>query len=158
MSRDNFISIAKGHLDLVPERVAIRFEVMPAGIENGTLQLFCSDDLTADKEAQIKFILNRSVQFRPIEKRLLMRSISANYQSFQAEIIRCGTPMRYRCPKEWENLEVMDDLGQRFCGQCNEVVYLCSSVHQAKELGSSGKCVAFYDPVSEGMLLGEIEE
>lgn len=158
MSRKELLLIPDEVLELIPEQVALRFKILPASIENGILIIFCTGDFSLGKKEQVRFILDRPVQFRCIQNSLLIRSIAEIFQKVDADIIYCGTPLRFRCPKKWENLEIGEELDQRYCPQCQETVFLCQSVEHAKEMGFAGKCVAFYDPVSEGMLLGNLEE
>jgi uncharacterized protein (TIGR02996 family) len=48
----------------------------------------------------------------------------------------------YACPKQWDQLARTADPLARFCGTCQQNVYHCSSVAQARRHAARGHCVA----------------
>ena len=48
----------------------------------------------------------------------------------------------FKCPKQWEKLELTDTTGTRFCQHCSRHVYYCASIDQAKYHAGEGHCVA----------------
>jgi uncharacterized protein (TIGR02996 family) len=48
----------------------------------------------------------------------------------------------FRCPKQWSELEITDDLKVRFCQSCRQSVYFCVSVLEAWSHARRGHCVA----------------
>ena len=57
----------------------------------------------------------------------------------------CRFTFGYRCPNQWEKLELTDDEFVRHCNQCEKHVYYCRSMKQARRHASQGRCVAI-DP------------
>jgi uncharacterized protein (TIGR02996 family) len=53
-----------------------------------------------------------------------------------------GCTFDVRCPKRWSALAETDQRGIRFCNGCNERVYYCVTVEQAREHAARGQCVA----------------
>jgi predicted amidophosphoribosyltransferase len=55
----------------------------------------------------------------------------------------CPLPVFRRvCPQQWEALTPTDHASVRFCGQCNQNVYLCSSDEETLSHARAGHCVA----------------
>ncbi len=54
----------------------------------------------------------------------------------------CDLRFRYVCPKRWENLEPTDDNRVRHCDTCDQNVYYCRSVADARGRALGGQCVA----------------
>jgi uncharacterized protein (TIGR02996 family) len=48
----------------------------------------------------------------------------------------------YECPKQWDQLQRTTDPLARFCESCQQNVYHCSSVAQARRHAARGHCVA----------------
>lgn len=46
------------------------------------------------------------------------------------------------CPKEWAALEATEIETQKFCSQCNELVYLCVSDEETLSHARAGHCIA----------------
>jgi uncharacterized protein (TIGR02996 family) len=64
----------------------------------------------------------------------------------RAPIDKCLTEniqFRYQCPKSWEALTSTDDATVRFCSQCQQNVYFCSTVDDVRRRGKANDCVAF---------------
>lgn len=54
----------------------------------------------------------------------------------------CGAEFRFRCPKQWEQLQPTAEEDVRFCIQCRQKVFFCSSIEVAQTHASLGECVA----------------
>jgi uncharacterized protein (TIGR02996 family) len=54
----------------------------------------------------------------------------------------CGVKFRFRCPKRWEQLQPAAEEGVRFCGECRQQVFFCSSIDVAQTHAALGECVA----------------
>ncbi len=54
----------------------------------------------------------------------------------------CGVEFQFRCPKRWEQLQPTAEEGVRFCGQCRQQVFFCTSIEVAQTHASLGECVA----------------
>jgi uncharacterized protein (TIGR02996 family) len=84
----------------------------------------------------------------------------------RAPVEGCGVEFRFRCPKKWEQLQPTAEEDVRFCGQCRQQVFFCSSINVAQTHAALGECVAvdsrlarkprdldwLWEP--EGMLMG----
>jgi uncharacterized protein (TIGR02996 family) len=57
-------------------------------------------------------------------------------------IDNCELEFAFRCPKRWEKLQPTGDQAVRFCDACEQNVYHCDSVKQAREHAWKGHCVA----------------
>ena len=49
---------------------------------------------------------------------------------------------RFKCPRQWADLEQTPVDGERFCGECQRTVYFCATIDEARVRGAEGKCVA----------------
>jgi hypothetical protein len=61
-------------------------------------------------------------------------------------IRNCPLRFKQECPKEWGNLTVSSDSGQRRCNHCQRDVFLCSDVDDTLEHGRAGNLVARDEP------------
>lgn len=48
----------------------------------------------------------------------------------------------YACPKQWSELAPTERDGVRHCGACDQAVYYCASIEEAREHAARGACVA----------------
>jgi uncharacterized protein (TIGR02996 family) len=48
----------------------------------------------------------------------------------------------YSCPKQWSELAPTERDGVRHCGACEQPVYYCASIEEAREHAARGACVA----------------
>jgi uncharacterized protein (TIGR02996 family) len=71
----------------------------------------------------------------------------------------CGVEFRLRCPRRWEHLQPTAEDGVRFCGQCRQQVFFCTTVEVAQTHADLGECVAV-DPrlARKPRDLGSVEE
>lgn len=57
-------------------------------------------------------------------------------------IDNCPVQFAYPCPKRWEALRPTADSSIRFCEACQQRVYYCSTLKQARRHAAAGDCVA----------------
>src|SRR5262249_27093449 len=55
---------------------------------------------------------------------------------------------KFRCPKKWDRLEPTHQAEVRFCDNCQENVYYCLPIGEAKQHARQGHCVAVDPGVS----------
>ena len=60
----------------------------------------------------------------------------------QQTIRNCSEVFRVVCPQRWEALAPTDELGVRFCGQCEQQVYFCESDEETIAHAHAGHCIA----------------
>ena len=48
---------------------------------------------------------------------------------------------RFRCPEKWSKLQLTQHEEIRFCDNCREFVFYCTSINEAKEHARQGHCV-----------------
>jgi len=60
----------------------------------------------------------------------------------QTTIRNCDKDFRFVCPQNWAELSETGDDSQRFCDQCQQIVYLCVSDEETLEHARAGHCVA----------------
>lgn len=51
-------------------------------------------------------------------------------------------PFAFRCTKKWEELQVTEVQGQKFCDDCQQIVYLCMNDRELNEAILRNRCVA----------------
>jgi hypothetical protein len=65
----------------------------------------------------------------------------------------------FKCPRQWDELEITDDPDQKYCHQCNRFVYFARTQTDLSRLAQEAKCIAAYvvniQEVSPKPLLGE---
>jgi uncharacterized protein (TIGR02996 family) len=57
-------------------------------------------------------------------------------------IENCPVRFAYPCPKRWEALRPTEDDAVRYCEACQQRVYYCSTLRQARRHAEAGNCVA----------------
>lgn len=85
----------------------------------------------------------------------------------RSEIENCEMRFLFGCPERWDALAPTEVAAVRFCGACQERVYYCHTIEEAREHAKSGHCVAVDEglprapgdvtlprPADEGQLLG----
>ena len=50
--------------------------------------------------------------------------------------------LKFRCPLKWEVLQLTNEAGVRYCGECCKSVYYCQTKVELDKALSEGKCVA----------------
>lgn len=60
----------------------------------------------------------------------------------RAPIENCNVQFQFRCPKRWELLQVTSDDTVRYCDACQQNVYFCDTIFDAKVHATNGHCVA----------------
>jgi len=63
----------------------------------------------------------------------------------RSKISFCDRFFRFRCPKQWERLQLTGDPLVRFCKACRKNVYYCQGLDEGLRHAAAGHCVAF-DP------------
>jgi hypothetical protein len=58
----------------------------------------------------------------------------------------CQPDFLFICPKNWETLNPTEQDGVRFCGVCNEQVFLCETDEEMIAHAKAGHCVAKFLP------------
>ncbi len=48
----------------------------------------------------------------------------------------------FKCPKEWASLKPTDQPDQRYCNECNQIVYFCKTGKQLMAAIKEDRCVA----------------
>jgi hypothetical protein len=56
------------------------------------------------------------------------------------EIRNCE--FKFKCPKEWKSLQLTDQEDQRYCDECNQIVYFCRTGKQLMAAIKADRCVA----------------
>jgi uncharacterized protein (TIGR02996 family) len=54
----------------------------------------------------------------------------------------CTAGFEVRCPKLWEKLVATTDVKVRSCSECQQSVYYCTSMREARAHALNGECVA----------------
>jgi len=54
----------------------------------------------------------------------------------------CDLRFKFRCPKQWQSLQLTGDGRIRFCAACRKNVYYCGTVGEARDHARQGHCVA----------------
>ena len=49
---------------------------------------------------------------------------------------------RFKCPKDWDALKPTDREGERYCNECNQIVYFCRTNKQLMAAIQEDRCVA----------------
>jgi uncharacterized protein (TIGR02996 family) len=57
-------------------------------------------------------------------------------------IENCEFRFFYQCPLQWDKLTPTDDARVRFCSGCQQNVYYCDSIDEARSHASQERCVA----------------
>jgi len=63
-------------------------------------------------------------------------------------------PLRYRCPRLWNELEETEVDSVRFCNECERDVFLCLTEESYQKAIEQGLCVALQSEVEEELVLG----
>lgn len=155
------IQICPEALQLVPERVARQYGVLPASAENGQLRLILpdvpNDQLGALKE-KLQFLLGCTFAFDTASATALTRLVDLHYTAAYSTIQNCDRAFRIRCPKNWADLTPTDDPAARWCSTCERTVTFCMSDADIERLTRSGQCIAYYDDNTQTDTLGMLEE
>ena len=80
-----------------------------------------------------------------------------NDKSQNPSIQGCSLKWRVQCPMKWENLELTDSDGVRFCTSCERSVYQVFSEYEAQVKADQGECIALFLKDSTVGLIGEAE-
>jgi hypothetical protein len=140
-----FVSIPEAVLELIPESVARDLCVLPFRSDGTCLWVFCplDPDFSGREGDRLSFILNRPIDWVPVDPSLLQQAIKERYLPWrEATITNCPLRLRFQCPKNWSSLEPTSDTRVRYCSECQHDVHWCENDVVAETLGRQGKCVA----------------
>ena len=138
-------SIPEAVIELVPESVARELCVLPFRTDGTCLWVFCpvDPDFSARERGRLSLILNRQIEWVPVDASLLQQAIDERYLPWhEATITSCPPRFRFQCPKSWSSLEPTVDPRVRHCSECQCDVHWCENDVVAQRLGRQGKCVA----------------
>jgi hypothetical protein len=159
MNQSGLHKIEESTLQIVPEKIARAFCVLPQSIHGDSITLYCPDDpqFRIEHEQTIRFALNRLIVWIPVPRSVLELEIDRYYPGSKSEIWNCSIRFRFNCPQKWASLTPTRDPNQRSCSECDRLVYRCDNEHEAKWLGKQGKCVALIAP-NDSEFLGEVDD
>ena len=138
-------SIPVAVIELVPESVARELCVLPFRTDGTCLWVFCplDPDFAARESGRLSIILNRRIEWVPVDASLLQQAINERYLPWhEATITNCPSRFRFQCPKNWSSLEPTADPRVRHCSECQCDVRWCENDVVAQALGREGMCVA----------------
>ncbi len=117
-----------------------------------------------EKAETVRLLAEVPVEGSPTMTRLRMLGTTVDREWMaivsRAPIDKCPTTnlqFRYQCPKSWEALTSTDDATIRFCNQCNQNVYFCSSVAEVRDHATNDHCVAFSPRLARTVALQEYD-
>lgn len=70
------------------------------------------------------------------------------------EIRNCE--FKFKCPRQWEALKPTDHEDQRYCNECNQIVYFCHTAEELMVAIQEDRCVAINvsSPSAEDIMVG----
>jgi hypothetical protein len=139
------VSIPEAVLELVPEPVARELCVLPFRTDDARLWVFCprDPDFSAREGGRLRFILNRPIEWVPVDASRLQQAIRERYLPWhEATITNCPHSFQFRCPRNWSSLEPTADPLIRHCPVCQGAVHWGENDVVAERLGRQGQCVA----------------
>ena len=81
--------------------------------------------------------------WRRVRQRNVIRYAIEGVVNTKRTIRNCSLPVFRRvCLQQWEALTVTDQTTVRYCGQCNQNVYLCSTDDETLAHAKAGHCIA----------------
>ena len=138
-------SIPEAVIELIPESVARELCVLAFRTDATCLCVFCplDPDFSAREGGRLRFILNRPIEWVPVDASQLQQAIKERYLPWhEATITNCPHHFRLQCPKSWSSLEPTGDPRVRHCPECQCDVHWCENDVVAQALAGEGKCVA----------------
>ncbi len=60
----------------------------------------------------------------------------------RVEIEACRSQFAFRCPKQWDKLQLSGQEHIRYCSACRKQVFYCDTITKAREHARQGDCVA----------------
>lgn len=148
-------------VQLVPESVAREHCVLPVALADGKLKLVLPTtvDDVSDKTIDIlRFVLGRDFDYDTAPRDPLFKIVDLHYLASYSEIQNCDVRFRFKCPKQWADLQPTADKLIRHCDTCDHDVYYCYSKEELNERAEKNHCVAFcdYDDVSNTLGLPDV--
>ena len=63
---------------------------------------------------------------------------------------------RFKCPRQWDALKPTEDKDQRYCHECNQIVYFCHTAEELMIAIKEDRCVAINlaGPLAEDTMVG----
>ena len=134
-------------IELVPEKIARDFCVLPHTHDSISITLYCPNgqDFIIANEESLRFALDRIIKWLPVPASAIQDAIEIHYPDTEATIHNCTLSERFICPQKWALLAPTERPDQRFCEKCQETIYRCDSVDEAFRMSDEGKCVAYVD-------------
>lgn len=162
MATINLREIPYEVIELVPESVAREHLILPLALAGDRLTVAyphnLSDSELPELRDKLRFILNRPVDLIAMRREELQDAIDWHFRDGTIETCG-GTRLRinYRCPRQWSQLIPTDDATVRYCTECQEPVYLCTTDDELVAHAQANHCVAreSSEPFGE-MLMGDI--
>jgi uncharacterized protein (TIGR02996 family) len=138
-----------------------------ANPEDDVLRLVYADWLEEQGDPRAEFLRLDCALAGKAERIMETAATKARWQELRENfdpswLIRIARPplencqFRFRCPKKWASLQVTDHEEVRFCDNCRENVYYCTSISEAKGHARLGHCVAVDPGLSR--IPGDLEE
>ena len=85
-------------------------------------------------------------ELKRIEQRLYesARSLDPDWLATVSKLAleECWLKFEFECPMRWEKLTATDDAEVRHCDQCQQSVYYCKTLPEARAHANRGECVA----------------
>lgn len=144
-------------IDLVPESVARKHCILPAGLTNGKLKLVLPENVDGGLDELIKALrsaLGRDFDYDISTREAIFEMIELHYLATAAEIRNCDVRFRFKCPKQWSNLQPTSTKLIRHCETCNHDVFYCHTKEELNNRAKKGQCVAIWDDYVEIITLG----
>jgi len=143
-------------IQMVPESVAREYCVLPVSFSNDQLTLVVP--IGAEKDGDktldnLRFVLGRNFEIHTAPREQLAKIIDIHYRAGSAAIQNCGSRFRFKCQKQWMELQSTENQFVRFCDACDQNVFYCHTKEELNERASKNQCVAFAN-IDEGPTLG----
>jgi uncharacterized protein (TIGR02996 family) len=76
-------------------------------------------------------------------RRQLARRLDGDWLAVVSKLPIEKCSFAFECPKRWENLQAVADVPNlRFCSECQQNVYHCHTIEEARDHAWQGHCVA----------------
>jgi hypothetical protein len=151
------LTIDPAAIGRVPESVARSCCVLPVAFQNGRLHLILPNtvddpgDSTLDR---LNMVLESEFTYDTAPRDQLHRFVDLHHWAAYSEIENCDVHFRFKCPKQWADLQPTNDKLVRHCDVCEKDVFYCYTKDELQERASKNQCVAFNDYGESPMTLG----
>ena len=153
----DILNVDAAAIQLVPESVAREHCVLPVALADGKAKLVLpttADDLSDKTIEVLRFVLGRDFDYETAPRDQLCKIVDLLYLASYSEIQNCDVRFRFKCPKQWADLQPTADKLIRHCDTCNHDVYYCYSKEELNERAEKNQCVAFCDYDDLAVTLG----